>query len=72
MFNFPSKLRLPTHVDIEDEKQPFIYKMVIMTEMIKTIEKKRFREKLYSLDNDLMMKVDAALKRGLGLYDDAC
>lgn len=60
-----TKNDLPTHVIIETE---FLEKKsVILLEQIRTIDKKRIDEKLGSLSQNLMEKVDLAIKTSLDI-----
>ncbi|WP_270525494.1 type II toxin-antitoxin system PemK/MazF family toxin [Longibaculum muris] len=60
-----TKNDLPTHVIIETE---FLEKKsVILLEQIRTIDKKRIDEKLGSLSQNLMEKVNLAIKTSLDI-----
>lgn len=60
-----TKNDLPTHVVIETE---FLEKKsVILLEQIRTIDKKRIDEKLGSLSQNLMEKVNLAIKTSLDI-----
>ena len=62
-----SKTRLPTHIDIYAEKVGLAKNSVILLEQIRTIDKKRLREHMGSLDEKLMNQVDAAIAVSFGL-----
>ncbi len=56
---------LPTHVLIEE---PFLEKKsVILLEQIRTIDKKRIDEKIGDLSNDVMERVNEAIKTSLDI-----
>lgn len=64
------KAKLPTHVEIRaDETNNFDKDSVILTESIRTIDKQRLMEKVTTLDDSEMDKVDQALMLSLGLFD---
>ncbi|MDR3156465.1 MAG: type II toxin-antitoxin system PemK/MazF family toxin [Lactobacillales bacterium] len=59
-----TKNKLPTHIDID---QGVSRESVILTEQIRTIDKKRLKEKICSLDSKIMDKVDKALCISFGI-----
>jgi len=61
--------KLPVHISIEDENCPLVTEATIRLEIIHTIDKKRLREKLRRLNDEMMDEVDAALKIIFGLND---
>ncbi len=63
------KAKLPTHVEIDAEKYGFERDSVILLEQIRTIDKQRLTDKITHLDNEMMEKVDEALKISLGLIE---
>lgn len=62
-----NKAKLPTHIEVEANKYRLVKDSVILLEQIRTIDKKRLREKVCCLDNELMQKVNKALIVSLGL-----
>lgn len=62
-----NKAKLPTHIEIECSKYSLVKDSVVLLEQIRTIDKKRLREKIGHLDDELMQKVDKALLTSLGL-----
>ena len=60
-----TKNDLPTHVIIET--QFLDKKSVILLEQIRTIDKKRIDERLGTLSDSLMEKVDQAIKTSLDI-----
>lgn len=61
------KARLPTHVELKGEEIGLDRNSVILLEQIRTIDKRRLRDKLTVLNDEIMKKVDEALKISLGL-----
>jgi mRNA interferase MazF len=64
-----NKAKLPTHIEISAQEYGLIKDSVILLEQIRTIDKKRLREKIGHLDDDLMDKVNEALGISFGLMD---
>lgn len=63
------KAKLPTHVEISCESCGLTKDSVILTEQIRTIDKRRLQEKVSSLDEATMGKVNRALEISLGLVE---
>ncbi|MBO8435198.1 MAG: type II toxin-antitoxin system PemK/MazF family toxin [Tyzzerella sp.] len=63
-----NKAKLPTHIEISASKYRLVKDSVILLEQIRTIDKKRLREKVCQLDSPIMKKVDVALMTSLGLF----
>ena len=63
------KAKLPTHVEIEAKTYGFDRNSVILLEQIRTIDKQRLTDKITSLDEELMQKVNEALQISLGLIN---
>lgn len=62
-----NKAKLPTHVEIEADKYDIIKDSVILLEQIRTIDKKRLKEKVCHLEDDLMGKVNKGLIISFGV-----
>ncbi|MDR1774748.1 MAG: type II toxin-antitoxin system PemK/MazF family toxin [Clostridioides sp.] len=62
-----NKAKLPTHVEIKAYKYGLNKDSVILLEQIRTIDKKRLREKIGLLDEPLMLNVEIGLQVSLGL-----
>lgn len=62
-----NKAKLPTHVEIDSEKYDLIKDSVVLLEQIRTIDKKRLKEKVCHLDKCLMEKVNRALLISFGV-----
>ncbi len=61
------KAKLPTHVELPHEDYGLEKDSVILLEQLRTIDKKRLKEKITFLDQEMMSRVDDALKISLGL-----
>ncbi len=64
-----NKAKLPTHIEISGADYGLNKDSVILLEQIRTIDKKRLREKIGHLDEELMEKVNEALSTSFGLID---
>lgn len=64
-----NKAKLPTHIEIGALEYGLAKDSVILLEQIRTIDKKRLREKIGHLDDDLMIKVNNALEVSFGLSE---
>src|SRR5699024_2446468 len=62
-----NKAKTPTHVEISKDTYNLDKDSVILLEQIRTVDKKRLKEKLTYLNNDKMKEVDKALKISLEL-----
>ena len=63
------KAKLPTHIDIHAEREGLSRDSVILLEQIRTIDKRRLREKMGHLDASFMESVNRAIAVSFGLYD---
>ncbi|HHW00307.1 MAG TPA: type II toxin-antitoxin system PemK/MazF family toxin [Clostridiaceae bacterium] len=64
-----NKAKLPTHIEISAQEYRLPKDSVILLEQIRTIDKRRLREKIDHLDDELMEKVNEALIISFGLTD---
>ena len=62
-----NKAKLPTHVEIDCSKYDIMKDSVILLEQLRTIDKKRLKDKVCHLDNSMLFKVDKALEVSLEL-----
>ena len=62
-----NKAKLPTHIELEAKKYALLKNSVVLLEQIRTIDKKRLREKVSRLDDVIMNEVNRALKISLGI-----
>jgi len=63
------KAKLPTHVELPREDYGLEKDSVLLLEQLRTIDKRRLKEKITFLDQEIMAKVDEALRISLGLAD---
>ncbi len=65
-----NKAKMPTHIELAAKEYGLNKDSVILLEQIRTIDKKRLREKIGHLDEKLMLDVNEALlvSFGLGSY----
>lgn len=62
-----NKAKLPTHIELSAEKYEMEKDSVILLEQLRTIDKKRLKDRVCHLDTDIMEKVDKALLISLDL-----
>ena len=60
------KARLPTHIELEATEYGLSKNSVILLEQIRTLDKRRLKERIGALPTDMMRKVDRALYISLG------
>ena len=65
------KSKLPTHIEVYADKYGLARDSVILLEQIRTLDKKRLREKMGHLDEDVMGQVNDAITVSFGLEDPA-
>ena len=63
------KHNLPTHVLIEQSRYGLQKDSMILLEQVRTIDKKRLREKIGKLDDELMDSVNEALVISFGIAE---
>ena len=61
------KAKLPTHIDVQAATCGLTKDSVVLLEQIRTLDKRRLREKMGSLDEKAMRHVDEALAVSFGL-----
>ncbi len=61
------KTRLPTHIDIHADRVGLAKDSVILLEQIRTLDKRRLKERMGHLDSSMMLKVDQAIAVSFGL-----
>ena len=64
------KAKLPTHLEIDAGKFGLIKDSVLLLEQIRTIDRKRIRDKIGRCDKEYMMKVDKAIGISVGISED--
>jgi mRNA interferase MazF len=65
-----SKTRLPTHIDVYTNQVGLAKDSVVLLEQIRTIDKKRLKEKLGHLDEGIMNSVNSAIAVSFGLAEE--
>lgn len=61
------KAKLPTHVELDSSSFSLEKDSVILLEQVRTIDKRRLKEKIAHLDEETMAQIDQALGISLGL-----
>ena len=61
------KTNLPTHIEVDARNCGLAKDSVVLLEQIRTIDKKRLKERMGELDGNSMHKVDDALSISFGL-----
>ncbi|MBS7297801.1 MAG: type II toxin-antitoxin system PemK/MazF family toxin [Eubacteriales bacterium] len=62
-----NKAKMPTHIELPASEYGLYRDSVILLEQVRTIDKKRLRERIAHLDNPLMEQVNDALGISFGL-----
>lgn len=62
-----NKAKLPTHIELDANRYQMDKDSVILLEQLRTIDKKRLKDKVCHLDNEIMKKVNKALLISLEL-----
>ena len=62
-----NKARLPTHIELEAKNYGLSKDSVVLLEQIRTIDKRRLKERMGKLDDSLMNRVDNAIAVSFGL-----
>ncbi|MDE5772040.1 MAG: type II toxin-antitoxin system PemK/MazF family toxin [Ruminococcus sp.] len=61
------KTHLPTHIEVQADKCGLVKDSIVLLEQIRTIDKKRLKDKMGELDLRSMNKVNTALSISFGL-----
>lgn len=64
-----NKAKLPTHIEISSDEYGLNKDSVILLEQIRTIDKKRLKEKIGHINDELMMSINEGLTISFGLKD---
>ena len=62
-----NKAKMPTHIELAAKDYGLNKDSVILLEQIRTIDKRRLREKIGRIDDGLMASVNNALSKSFGL-----
>lgn len=65
-----NKAKLPTHIELTGQSYGLTKDSVVLLEQIRTIDKRRLKERMGRLDETLMNKVDSAIAVSFGLGAD--
>ncbi len=66
-----NKAKLPTHIEVKAGKFGLAKDSVILLEQIRTIDKRRLKEKIGRCDDSVMERIDRVLQISLGMYMQA-
>lgn len=64
-----NKAKLPTHIEISASEFGLSKDSVVLLEQIRTVDKRRLRDKIGHFDDELMKKVNEGLQISLGLVE---
>ncbi len=64
-----NKAKMPTHIEISANEFGLLKDSVILLEQIRTIDKRRLKEKIGKLNDELLAKVDEALGISFGISE---
>ena len=64
-----NKAKLPTHIEIDAQDYGLSKDSVVLLEQIRTLDKKRLKEKIGMADDEIMNKVNDALSISFGLTE---
>ncbi len=62
-----NKNRLPTHIEVDARNYGLARDSIILLEQIRTLDKRRLKERMGHLDREAMDKVDRAISISFGL-----
>lgn len=62
-----NKAKLPTHIELSKEKYNLPKDSVVLLEQLRTLDKRRLKEHLSSVDKTTMQRVDLAMMISLGI-----
>lgn len=62
-----NKARLPTHIELSARSYGLTRDSVVLLEQIRTLDKRRLKERMGRLDESLMQQVDSAIAVSFGL-----
>lgn len=61
------KAKLPTHIDVQAATCGLTKDSIVLLEQIRTLDKRRLREKAGRVEGDVLQRIDAALEVSFGL-----
>ena len=62
-----NKAKLPTHIELVGQNCGLTKDSVVLLEQIRTLDKRRLREKAGRVEGDVLQRIDAALEVSFGL-----
>ena len=62
-----NKAKLPTHIEISSDNSTVRRDSIVLLEQLRTIDKTRLRDKVCHLEEEVMQKIDRALRISLEL-----
>ena len=62
-----NKAKLPTHIELVTDVCSLVKDSVVLLEQVRTIDKKRLKEKICRLDENVMKRINKALLISMGL-----
>lgn len=65
-----SKAKLPTHIELNKDKYSLPKDSVVLLEQIRTLDKRRLKDHICTVDDLTMHKVDLALMISLGVVEN--
>lgn len=65
-----NKAKLPTHIEIKAGNYGLVKDSVLLLEQIRTIDRKRMKDKIGKCDTNFMKKVNVALTISIGLNEE--
>lgn len=64
------KAKLPTHIEIEAGNYGLIKDSVLLLEQIRTIDRKRMKDRIGRCDREFMQQVNKALEISVGMFEE--
>ncbi len=61
------KTKLPTHIDVNAQRAGLSRDSVVLLEQLRTLDKRRLKERMGRLDEEMMREIDTAIAVSLGL-----
>ena len=65
-----NKAKMPTHIEIDADDYGLSNDSVILLEQVRTIDKRRLKERIGHLNDHLMNRVNEAIEISLGLEEE--
>ncbi len=62
-----NKAKLPTHVELDSGRYALVKDSVVLLEQLRTIDKKRLKDKVCHLDEEIFKKIERALRISLDM-----